>query len=135
MKLPLITIYILNHNYGRYLNKSITSALDQTYPNFEILIIDDCSKDSSSKILNDFSKSGKVRVIYNKKKLGLIGSSIKAIRNSKGKYFLRLDADDYLHKDLLNELYKTIAKRKNISLVFFNYNFFYLNIKFINNFK
>ena len=68
MRLPLITIFITNHNYGKFLKKSITSALKQSYKNFEIIIIDDCSKDDSAKILKNFEKFKNIRIFFNKKK-------------------------------------------------------------------
>ena len=63
-KLPLITIYITNHNYGKYIEKSINSVLNQTYKNFEIIIIDDGSTDNSRKIIEKFSKKKKIKIIY-----------------------------------------------------------------------
>ena len=135
MRLPLITIFITNHNYGKFLKKSITSALKQSYKNFEIIIIDDCSKDDSAKILKNFEKFKNIRIFFNKKKLGLVGSSIKAIKYSKGKFFLRLDADDYLHQEAINELYQTLIIKKNTSLVFCDYFFVNKNSKLLSRFK
>ena len=46
-KLPLVTVYITNHNYGKFLNKAIKSVLNQSLKDFELIIIDDGSKDNS----------------------------------------------------------------------------------------
>ena len=51
---PLVTIYVVSHNYGKYLAKSIKSILDQTYKNWELFIVDDNSKDSTKKIQTYF---------------------------------------------------------------------------------
>lgn len=95
---PLITIYITNHNYGKYLEQSINSALVQTYKNIEVIIVDDASRDESKKILKKYKNKKKIKIILNKSQKGLVKSSIIAIKKSKGSYILRLDADDYLKK-------------------------------------
>lgn len=115
---PLITIYITNCNYDKYLNKAIASVLAQTYKKIEIIIVDDNSKDKSKKILKDHKKNKLIKIIFNKKRMGLIKSSNLAIKNSKGKYFLRLDADDYLHKDAIKKMYSIAKKNPRIALVF-----------------
>ena len=51
---PLVTIYITNHNYGKFIEKSIKSAINQSYENIEIIIVDDCSNDNSKKVLDKF---------------------------------------------------------------------------------
>ena len=48
---PLVTVYVINHNYGKYLDKALISLLRQTYKNIQIIIIDNGSKDNSKKIL------------------------------------------------------------------------------------
>ena len=79
----LISIYITNFNYGNYIEKAIKSAINQTYKSIEIIIIDDASKDISKKILNKYKKNKKIKIIYNKKKNGLVKSSNKAIKASR----------------------------------------------------
>ena len=54
---PLVTIYITNYNYGKYLQKSIESVLNQTFKNFELIIIDDGSTDSSKNIISKFKNN------------------------------------------------------------------------------
>ena len=55
-KNPLVTVYITNHNYGKYISKAITSVLKQSMTSFELIIIDDGSKDKSKSIINSFKK-------------------------------------------------------------------------------
>ena len=64
----LITIYITNFNYAIYINKAIKSALNQSYKNCEIIVVDDASQDNSKKILKKYENNKKVSIIYNKKK-------------------------------------------------------------------
>lgn len=117
----LVTIYILNKNYSTYLEKSIRSALAQTYTNLDIVVIDDASNDNSRDILNKFQKNPKIRIIINKKNVGLQKSSNIAIKAAKGKYIIRLDADDLMHKRCVEKLYKEIIKKKNTAIVYPNY--------------
>lgn len=67
-KEPLVTVYITNHNYGRFLQKAIESVLGQTLQNFELIIIDDGSTDDSYEILKKYEKNKKILVIKQKKK-------------------------------------------------------------------
>ena len=53
---PLITVYIANYNYGQFIKKAINSVLNQTFKNFELIIIDDGSKDKSKMIIKEFQK-------------------------------------------------------------------------------
>ena len=119
-KEPLVTVYITNHNYGRFLQKAIESVLGQTLQNFELIIIDDGSTDDSYEILKKYEKNKKILVIKQKKK-GLIFSNNIALRLSKAKYIIRLDADDWLDKHALEIMYNTHKRNKNLSLVFPDY--------------
>ena len=64
----IISVYITNSNYGKYLEKSIQSVLKQTYKFIEIIIIDDASTDNSKEILEKYKKNKNIAIIYNKKK-------------------------------------------------------------------
>ena len=97
----LVTVYIVNSNYGKYISQAIQSVLNQTYKNIEILVIDDFSSDNSKKIIKKYVSNPKIKIILNKKKIGLLKSSNIAIKASKGEYVIRLDADDYFDKDLV----------------------------------
>ena len=120
MKNCKVTVYITNHNYGKFLNKSINSVLDQTFQNFELIIIDDGSTDNSKEIIAQYENHPKISVIFQKQK-GLNISNNVAIRLARGEYIIRLDADDWLEKNALNILSKYLDKNKDRVLVFPDY--------------
>ena len=66
IKQTLVTVYITNHNYGKYINKAIKSVLGQTLKSFELIIIDDGSKDDSRKIIDKYKNNKKVLTVFQK---------------------------------------------------------------------
>jgi glycosyltransferase involved in cell wall biosynthesis len=115
---PIITIYIINHNYAKYIEEAIKSVIKQTYKKIDIIIVDDKSNDNSKKIISKYEHKKNIRIFYNSKKIGLVKSSNIAIRASLGEYVLRLDADDILKKNCIFELYKKIKKKKDIAVTY-----------------
>ena len=65
-KLPLITVYITNYNYGRYIKQSIESVLNQSFDDFELIIIDDGSTDNSKKLIGSYEDNSKIKIIIKK---------------------------------------------------------------------
>jgi glycosyltransferase involved in cell wall biosynthesis len=114
-----ISVYIPNYNYGNYIENAIQSLLKQTFKKFEIIIIDDGSLDGSFEIIKKYitQKKISIRVIQHKNK-GLIKSSNIAIRASKGRYIMRLDADDQLRSNALAKFYKAINRNEEIAMVY-----------------
>jgi len=119
-KTPLVTVYITNHNYGKYINKAVQSVLNQSLKNFELIIIDDGSKDNSKKIIERYNENKKITSIFQKNK-GLIVSNNLALRLAKGKYILRLDADDWLDPHALEIMSNILERNPKIGLVFPDY--------------
>ena len=117
---PLVTVYITNFNYEKYLKESIESVLNQNFSRIEIIIIDDGSSDSSNEILNYYEDVYGIKVIRNKNK-GLTASNNDALNLANGKYIMRLDADDYLHKNAVDLLVLEIEKNDDIVAVFPDY--------------
>ena len=116
--MPKVTVYILNYNYGRYLSNAIESVLLQTYQDIEVLVIDDGSTDNSIEIINGFSDRV---IIIQQDNIGLVKSILKAFSLAKGEYVVRLDADDWLDKNCIEELVRKIETSKDIALVFPDY--------------
>jgi glycosyltransferase involved in cell wall biosynthesis len=88
---PLVTVLITNHNYGRYLRQAVDSALQQTYPRVEVLIVDDGSTDDSRTIIASYGD--KLRAVYQDN-----GGQAKAVNAAlplvAGDILFVLDADD-----------------------------------------
>ena len=116
-KQSLVTIYITNHNYGRFLKQSIDSVLDQSLKKFDLIIIDDGSKDNSKEIIKKYIKLPNVTVIFQKRK-GLAISNNIALNLAKGKYIMRLDADDYLNKYAIQLMSDHLEQNPDFGLVY-----------------
>jgi glycosyltransferase involved in cell wall biosynthesis len=92
---PLITVYMPVFNAAKFLDQSIQSILDQSFSDFEFIIIDDASKDNSWKIIQSYAKKDKrIIAIKNHINLGVSLTSNIAISKAKGKFLARMDADD-----------------------------------------
>jgi glycosyltransferase involved in cell wall biosynthesis len=93
MQSPLVSIIITNHNYGRFLKECIDSALDQTYPQIEVIVVDDGSTDYSPEVIALFGN----RIVPILKENGGQNSAVNAgYARSRGEVVLFLDADDTL---------------------------------------
>ena len=114
---PLITVYIVNHNYERYLLQSINSVLDQTLQDFELIIIDNGSTDGSQNLIEKFSPHEKVLTIF-QENLGLNTANNIALGRANGRYLIRVDADDFLDHHALQVLSSTLDRHPDIGLVF-----------------
>lgn len=90
---PLVTILMPVYNGEKYLEEAIKSILNQTFRDFEFLIIDDGSTDKSAEIIASFNDA-RIRLERNEANLGLIKTLNKGFRLSKGKYIARMDCDD-----------------------------------------
>ena len=90
---PKVTILMSVYNGERYLREAIDSILNQTFRDFEFLIINDGSTDSTKEILNSY-RDPRIKIINNKKNIGLTKSLNKGLRLASGEYIARQDADD-----------------------------------------
>ncbi len=92
---PLISVLLPCYNVEKYLEESVGSVLNQTYTNFEIIAIDDCSTDNTFNILNQLAqKDGRIKVYRNETNLKLIRTLNSGVALCNGKYIARMDADD-----------------------------------------
>ena len=106
------SIVIASYNRKDCLKICLSSLEDQTYGDFEIILVDDCSTDGSAEFAEGFSP--KTRVIRNPKNIGYTGSQNIGIKNSKGIYIALLDSDTYVDKKWLEELIGTIKTDRSI---------------------
>jgi CMP-N-acetylneuraminic acid synthetase len=111
-----ITVYVVNHNYGRYLNQAINSVLEQSLQDFELIIIDDGSTDDSRQIIETYESHEKILVIYQHNQ-GLNVTNNIALRAASGRYIMRLDADDYLDPHALKVMSDILDQDDGLCLV------------------
>lgn len=97
----MVSLIITTYNYAQYVERAIRSALEQSLPQnqLEILVINDCSTDRTPDILANYEDE--VRVYNLEKNLGLSGARNFGIKKARGQFVVFLDADDYIHRDLL----------------------------------
>ena len=117
---PLVTVYITNHNYGRYIEQAIQSVLRQTQRDFELIIIDDGSTDNSREVIERYAEHRQVVTIFQQNK-GLNVTNNIALRAARGKYVMRLDADDYLDEHAVEVLSGVLEREPDAGLVFPDY--------------
>tara|TARA_B100001093_G_scaffold515704_1_gene592625 strand:- start:4388 stop:5134 length:747 start_codon:yes stop_codon:yes gene_type:complete len=111
--MDLISIILPYYKKKKYIQKTIESVINQTYQNFELILIYDDVDQSDLEFLMKISRADKrIRVILNKKNLGAGYSRNKAIKLSKGRYIAFIDADDLWHKKKLELQLKIMKKNK-----------------------
>lgn len=116
---PLVSVIIPVYNVEKYFGVCMHSVLSQTLENIEIICIDDCSSDDSSKLLEYYAlKDKRVKILRNEYNSSLGFSRNAGMKHSKGKYIFFLDSDDWINRDALEILYKE-AELYNLELLFF----------------
>ncbi|GAG00685.1 unnamed protein product, partial [marine sediment metagenome] len=99
---PKVTVLMSVYNGEKYLREAIDSILNQTFKDFEFLIVNDGSTDSSRDIVLSYNDP-RIRLVDNEKNIGLTGSLNKGLRLAKGEYIARMDADDISTPDRLGK--------------------------------
>jgi glycosyltransferase involved in cell wall biosynthesis/CMP-N-acetylneuraminic acid synthetase len=117
---PKITVYVVSHNYGRFLEQAVESVLRQTEPDFELLIIDDGSTDDTAQAIEMYRHAPRVRT-FRTEGIGLPAVCNLALRESRGRYFIRLDADDVFDDNILWVLGHELDRRTDVAMVFPDY--------------
>lgn len=106
------------YNGEDYLKESIDCILDQTLDDFELICVDDGSKDSSLEMLNEFAEKDKRIQVYHQENKGGGAARNLALTKATGKYLYCMDADDKIELTALQELYD-IAEEKNLDMIIF----------------
>ena len=107
---PKISIIVPAYNVEKYIRRCIDSILEQTYENFELLLVDDGSTDSTFDILNEYKKKDSRVRVFHKKNGGQGSARNVALNNITGDYIGFVDSDDYIKKDMYQVLLENIIK-------------------------
>ncbi len=108
----LVSIVMPAHNSERYISESIESIISQTYPNWELIIIDDASTDNTASVVKEI-EDNRITLVSNKINLGVALSRNKAIELSRGQYLAFLDSDDIWMPTKLEQQIETIKTNEN----------------------
>ena len=123
---PYFSIIIPLYNKENFILNTINSVINQSFIDYEILIIDDCSTDKSLEIVSKTASTNpKITILNQSKNKGLSASRNTGIKNANAKYVVFLDADDLWKKDFLQELFKLIKDFPQAHLFATNYEEFY----------
>ncbi len=104
--LPLVSVVIPAYNEEATISQAIESVLDQTYPNTEVIVVDDGSTDNTAEIVSRFSDRypDRVRLIRHEKNVGKFEALNSGMKNAKGEYIYHMDADGYLAPDNIERM-------------------------------
>ena len=119
-KAPRVSVYVTNHNYGRFLAQAMDSVLNQTMQDFELIAIDDGSTDNSREVMEGYRSHPKVVIVFQENK-GLNVTNNIALRAARGTYVIRLDADDWLDPHALEVMASRMDRDESLGLVFPDY--------------
>ena len=113
-----ISIIVINYNRSNYIERCLRSCIDQIVFNksYEIIFVDDGSKDNSFKIAKKFASS--IRLFKLKRNKGISYASNFALKKSKGKFFIRVDSDDFINKHTIDFMSQILEKNNKIAFVY-----------------
>lgn len=121
MNQSLVSVIMPNYNGEKFIIQAISSVIAQTYQNWELIIVDDCSSDNSAEIITPFLIDKRIKLIKNEYNLKTAGTRNKATEMAKGEYIAFLDSDDLWVNDKLERQLACFESNKQIALVYSYY--------------
>ena len=115
-KYPLVSVIMPVYNGASFISKTIESILNQTYKNFELLILDDFSSDNSIEIIKSF-KDERIKLFTNKNNAGYIQGLNFLVNRSKGEFIARNDQDDISLPERLDKQLALFKRKPKLSIV------------------
>lgn len=118
--IPLISIIVPNYNHAAFLKQRLDSIFNQTYQNFEVILLDDCSTDASAEILIEYAKNSKTsQCIFNEMNSGnTFKQWAKGISLAKGEYIWIAESDDFCESNFLEKLMPLFQKNSDVVLAY-----------------
>ena len=110
---PSVSVIIPVFNGARYIRDAVESALDQTFKDLEIIVVDDGSTDDTKILIEDLVSGGKIQYIYHENR-GLSAARNTGINSAKSRYIKFLDSDDFLYPDQIRQQFEQIKTSDNI---------------------
>ena len=112
-----VSVIITSYNYEQYIKEAIESVLNQTYSDFELIVIDDCSTDNSVNVIKQFNDE-RIKFIQNEQNIGLKGSMQRAISICTGDWIAFLESDDTWFPETLEKRLEYAEKYTQVGIIF-----------------
>jgi glycosyltransferase involved in cell wall biosynthesis len=117
--MPTVSVIVPNYNHARYLPKRIESILAQTFRDFELILLDDCSTDESRSILSRYANDPRVKIEFSDKNSGSTFKQWnKGVRLARGKYIWMAESDDYADERLLERLVPALERDPAVTFAY-----------------
>lgn len=113
---PRVTVLMPAHNAARYVAEAIQSVLDQTFADFELLVIDDGSTDTTTDVVSRFTDP-RIRLVSNDRNMGIAGTLNRGFELARGEYIARMDADDLCRPARLEGQVRFMDLHRDVVLV------------------
>lgn len=117
---PFLSVTVLNYNYAHYLPACLDSILEQTMTDFEVIVINDCSKDNSLEVLQGYLQDPRVRVVDHATNRGYVASLLEGCELSRGKYISTISADDHVLDRQAFEIARDVLESHDDIALFFS---------------
>lgn len=118
MTAPLVSIVTTSYNRAGFIGSTIESVLAQDYPDFEYLVVEDCSPDDSLAVARRYEGDPRLTVVANERNLGDYGNRNKALGLARGKYIKFVDCDDILYPHCLGAMLEVAERAPDAGVVF-----------------
>ncbi|MEQ1590626.1 MAG: glycosyltransferase family 2 protein [Gallionella sp.] len=118
MSSELVSVVMATYNGEKYLRQQMSSILEQTHPNFELIVVDDASADKTLSILKEFAAlDNRIHVVTAEKNMGLVANFERGLKLAKGNFIALSDQDDIFRKDKIERLLTELKNQPDRDLV------------------
>lgn len=115
--IPKVSVLIPTYNYAHYLDDAIQSVMDQTFTDFKLIIVDNCSTDNTDDVVKKYLSDNRVSFYKNKTNLGLVGNWNRCLDFATGEYIKFLCADDKFHPQQLERFVAVMDEHRDVSII------------------
>jgi glycosyltransferase involved in cell wall biosynthesis len=115
--MPKVSVLIPTYNSAQFLDETIQSVLSQTFPDYEIIIVDNQSTDNTDKIIEKYKLDSRIRYYKNSVNIGMTGNWNQCLLYANGEYIKFLMSDDKFHPHLLEKFINVMDKNPDVSVI------------------